>query len=60
MKSIKSSDVIEYIGCPRKAYFNRIKNAFVEQAKLYLRIFQNANKLIIVDKDGNILGEIEK
>jgi len=60
MKRIKSTDISEYMKCPKKAVLNKITEAWIEQAKLYLRLFPEAEKVLIVNKDGKVLEEVKK
>jgi len=59
MKRIRSRDIIEYMKCPKKAVLNKITEAWIEQAKLYLKLFPQAKKVLIVDEEGNVLEEVK-
>lgn len=59
-KRLHARDIREYMICPKKSYYNKMKESWTEQAKLYLRIFSEAEKVLIVDKNGNILEEVKR
>jgi len=59
-KKIKGRDISLFMKCPKKYAFEKIRENWRKQAEIYLKIFPNATKAIIVDEKGNILEEVTR